>query len=144
MSSISNASDTSTDASTLTIGQLSKASGVSAKMIRYYESIELLPPAERTESNYRIYADKDVHRLRFIHRARKLGFSLDHIRVLMALWQDQSRSSREVKSLAIEHIGELEARIAEMQSMVDLLQKLTHQCQGNDRPDCPILEELAK
>lgn len=144
MSSISNASDTSTDASTLTIGQLAKASGVSAKMIRYYESIELLPPAERTESNYRIYADKDVHRLRFIHRARKLGFSLDHIRVLMALWQDQSRSSREVKSLAIEHIGELEARIAEMQSMVDLLQKLTHQCQGNDRPDCPILEELAK
>lgn len=144
MSSISNASDTSTETSILTIGQLAKASGVSAKMIRYYESIELLPPAERTESNYRIYADKDVHRLRFIHRARKLGFSLDHIRVLMALWQDQSRSSREVKSLAIEHIGELEARIAEMQSMVDLLQKLTHQCQGNDRPDCPILEELAK
>lgn len=144
MSSISNASDTSTETSILTIGQLAKASGVSAKMIRYYESIELLPPAERTESNYRIYAEKDVHRLRFIHRARKLGFSLDHIRVLMALWQDQSRSSREVKSLAIEHIGELEARIAEMQSMVDLLQKLTHQCQGNDRPDCPILEELAK
>lgn len=140
MSSISNATETSI----LTIGQLAKASGVSAKMIRYYESIALLPPAERTESNYRIYADKDVHRLRFIHRARKLGFSLDHIRVLMALWQDQSRSSREVKSLAIEHIGELEARIAEMQSMVDLLQKLTHQCQGNDRPDCPILEELAK
>ena len=144
MSSISNASDTSTETSILTIGQLAKASGVSAKMIRYYESIALLPPAKRTESNYRIYADKDVHRLRFIHRARKLGFSLDHIRVLMALWQDQSRSSREVKSLAIEHIGELEARIAEMQSMVDLLQKLTHQCQGNDRPDCPILEELAK
>ena len=144
MSPISNASDTSTETSILTIGQLAKASGVSAKMIRYYESIELLPPAERTESNYRIYAEKDVHRLRFIHRARKLGFSLDHIRVLMALWQDQSRSSREVKRLAVEHIGELEARIAEMQSMVDLLQKLTHQCQGNDRPDCPILEELAK
>lgn len=128
----------------LTIGKLAKASGVSAKMIRYYESIDLLPAAERTESNYRVYDEKDIHRLRFIHRARKLGFPLEQIRVLMALWQDQERSSREVKQLALDHVTDLQARIAEMQSMVNLLQKLAHQCQGNDRPDCPILEELAK
>lgn len=130
--------------SPLTIGKLAKASGVSAKMIRYYESIDLLPAAERTESNYRVYDEKDIHRLRFIHRARKLGFPLEQIRVLMALWQDQERSSREVKQLALDHVTDLQARIAEMQSMVNLLQKLAHQCQGNDRPDCPILEELAK
>lgn len=128
----------------LTIGKLSKSSGVSAKMIRYYESIDLLPAAERTESNYRVYDEKDVHRLRFIHRGRKLGFSLEQIRTLLALWQDQARSSREVKQLALDHVTELQTRIAEMQSMVDLLQKLACQCQGNDRPDCPILEELAK
>ena len=128
----------------LTIGKLAKASGVSAKMIRYYESIDLLPAAERTESNYRVYDEKDIHCLRFIHRARKLGFPLEQIRVLMALWQDQKRSSREVKQLALDHVTDLQARIAEMQSMVNLLQKLAHQCQGNDRPDCPILEELAK
>ncbi len=130
--------------SPLTIGKLAKASGVSAKMIRYYESIDLLPAAERTESNYRVYDEKDIHRLRFIHRARKLGFPLEQIRVLMALWQDQERSSREVKQLALDHVTDLQARIAEMQSMVNLLQKLARQCQGNDRPDCPILEELAK
>lgn len=126
----------------LTIGQLAQSSGVNAKMIRYYESIGLIPEAQRSESNYRLYQANDVHRLRFIHRSRKLGFGIEQIRVLMALWQDQGRASSEVKALALEHVSTLKERIAEMQSMVDALENLAHQCHGDDRPDCPILADL--
>mgnify|MGYP000194513036 CR=1 FL=1 len=128
--------------STLTIGQLAKASGINAKMIRYYESIALIPQAQRSEGNYRLYQNNDIHRLRFIQRARKLGFGIEQIRVLMALWQDQERSSSEVKALALAHVDELKARIAEMQSMVSALEDLACKCHGDDRPDCPILESL--
>lgn len=128
--------------SRLTIGQLAKASGVTAKMIRYYESIALIPEAQRSEGNYRLYQDNDIHRLRFVQRARKLGFGIEQIRVLMALWQDQKRSSSEVKALALDHVAELKARIAEMQSMVSALEDLACKCQGDDRPECPILESL--
>ena len=128
--------------STLTIGQLAKASGINAKMIRYYESIALIPRAQRSEGNYRLYQDNDIHRLRFIQRARKLGFGIEQIRVLMALWQDQERSSSEVKALALAHVEDLKARIAEMQSMVNALENLACKCHGDDRPDCPILESL--
>jgi MerR family transcriptional regulator, copper efflux regulator len=126
----------------LTIGQLAKASGINAKMIRYYESIALIPEAQRSEGNYRLYQESDIHRLRFIQRARKLGFGIDQIRMLMALWQDQQRSSAEVKALALTHVGELKARITEMQSMVNALEDLACKCHGDDRPDCPILENL--
>lgn len=126
----------------LTIGQLAKASGINAKMIRYYESIALIPEAQRSEGNYRLYQDNDIHRLRFIQRSRKLGFGIEQIRILMALWQDQERSSSEVKALALAHVGELKTRIAEMQSMVNALEDLACKCHGDAHPDCPILEEL--
>jgi MerR family copper efflux transcriptional regulator len=128
----------------MTIGQASEASGVTAKMIRYYESIGLLQAAHRSSSGYRLYDDEDVHTLRFIRRSRDLGFSLEQIGELLALWRDRSRASAEVKSLAQRHIDELKARIAEMQSMVDTLEHLADHCHGDQRPDCPILKDLAK
>jgi MerR family transcriptional regulator, copper efflux regulator len=127
----------------MTIGQAAKSSAVSAKMIRHYESIGLLPKAQRTESGYRLYDDNDVHTLRFIQRARSLGFPLETIRTLLALWCNRRRSSAQVKDLAERHIADLERKIAEMQSMVRTLKHLSHHCHGDDRPDCPILDDLA-
>lgn len=124
------------------IGQASAASGVSAKMIRHYESIGVIPPADRTFSNYRIYTQNDVHTLQFVRRARDLGFSMKQIQTLLGLWQ-QHRPSKEVKRLALEHVRELEAKIREMEAMKRTLETLAAHCHGNDRPDCPILEDLS-
>jgi len=127
----------------LTIGEASAASGVSAKMIRYYESIGLVRPAVRTESNYRTYDGKAVETLRFVARARHLGFSMDEIGRLLGLWQDRARASADVKALAMKHIGELEQRIAAMTAMKATLEDLARRCHGDDRPDCPIIEGIA-
>lgn len=126
----------------MNIGEASKASGVSAKMIRYYEEIELIPPAARSESGYRAYARNDVHRLRFIRRARDLGFSVAEIGELLGLWNDRSRQSADVKRLAQAHIVELEDRIRNLREMADTLQELISCCAGDERPDCPILATL--
>ena len=128
----------------MNIGQASKASGVSAKMIRYYEEEGLIPPPARTASGYRAYTDKDVQRLRFIRRARDLGFQMDGIRELLALWSDRSRHSSEVKRLALDHVEKLEARMRELQGMADTLRTLADCCAGDDRPDCPILADLGQ
>jgi MerR family copper efflux transcriptional regulator len=127
----------------MTIGQAAKSSAVSAKMIRHYESIGLLPKAQRTQSGYRLYDETDVHTLRFIQRARSLGFPLETIRTLLALWRNRRRSSAQVKELAERHVADLERKIAEMQAMVRTLKHLAHNCHGDDRPDCPILDDLA-
>lgn len=128
----------------LDIGRASKASGASVKMIRHYEAIGLLKNVARTYANYRVYSDKDVHTLRFIKRARTLGFAMDDIRELLALWQNKSRPSASVKKIAGGHMQDLKRRILEMQSMVATLEHLTRNCHGDGRPDCPILEDLAK
>lgn len=128
----------------MNIGQAAKASGVSAKMIRHYESVALLPAAARTEAGYRQYDDKDVHSLRFIRRSRDLGFSIDEIRDLLSLWHDKRRSSRQVKALAQVHIEDLDAKVRELMAMKATLETLVHCCHGDERPDCPILEELAR
>lgn len=125
------------------IGEASSATGVSAKMIRHYESIGLIPAAGRRESNYRDYGADDVHRLGFIRRARDLGFSIDEIRNLLRLWGDRKRSSRDVKALALNHIEELDAKIALLGEMRATLAHLAHCCDGDSRPDCPIIESLA-
>jgi MerR family transcriptional regulator, copper efflux regulator len=127
----------------MTIGQAAKSSHVSAKMIRHYESIGLLAKAQRTQSGYRLYDEADVHTLRFIQRARSLGFPLETIKTLLALWRNRRRSSSQVKDLATRHVTELERKIAEMQSMVRTLKHLAHNCHGDERPDCPILDDLA-
>jgi Cu(I)-responsive transcriptional regulator len=126
------------------IGQAAQASGVSAKMIRHYEAIGLIPRATRTEAGYRTYADTDVHTLRFVKRARELGFAMKEIQQLLGLWRNRARRSGEVKTLATRHIADLERRIAEMQAMVDTLRDLAKHCHGDRRPDCPILEDLAR
>jgi len=127
----------------VTIGQAAKSSNVSAKMIRHYESIGLLAKAQRTQSGYRLYDGNDVHTLRFIQRARSLGFPLETIRALLALWRNRRRSSAQVKELATRHVTELEGKIAEMQAMARTLKHLARHCHGDDRPDCPILDDLA-
>lgn len=127
----------------MNIGEAANASGVSAKMIRHYESIELLPPASRTYAGYRQYGDKDVGRLRFIRNCRDLGFSLNQIGDLLDLWQNRERSSRQVKELAQEHIADLDEKLKELQEMRATLEYLVHCCNGDDRPDCPIIESLA-
>jgi Cu(I)-responsive transcriptional regulator len=127
----------------MNIGQASDASGVSAKMIRYYEEIGLVRPATRTGNNYRVYGEAEVHVLRFIKRARSLGFSLEETETLLKLWQDKSRESSAVKDIATAHIADLERRITEMQGMVKTLKHLAHCCGGDSRPDCPILDDLA-
>lgn len=127
----------------MNIGQASEASGVSAKMIRYYEEIGLIRPMGRTGNNYRVYGDEEVHVLRFIKRARNLGFSLEETETLLKLWQDKDRASAAVKDVAQAHIGDLERRIAEMQGMVKTLKHLAHCCGGDHRPNCPILDDLA-
>jgi MerR family transcriptional regulator, copper efflux regulator len=126
----------------MNIGQASSASGVSAKMIRYYESIGLIPPSARRDSGYRDYGAPDIHRLAFIRRARDLGFSMDQIRDLLRLWSDRGRSSAEVKAIALEHVGELEERARELNEMADALKHLAAACGGNERPDCPIIKGL--
>lgn len=125
------------------IGEAAALTGVSAKMIRHYEAIGLLPEAGRTFAGYRIYGDRDLHRIRFIRRARGLGFSIERIGHLLALWDDHGRASAEVKSLARAHARELEQKIAEMQAMQRTLEDLANRCHGDDRPDCPILDDLA-
>ena len=127
----------------MNIGQASSASGVSAKMIRYYESIGLIRAPSRTESNYRVYGSDEVHVLRFVKRARTLGFSVEETATLLSLWQDKSRASAEVKDIATGHIAALETKISELQGMVNTLTHLAHCCGGDNRPDCPILDDLA-
>jgi Cu(I)-responsive transcriptional regulator len=127
----------------MNIGQASKASGVSSKMIRYYEQIGLIRPALRTASSYRVYGDNDIHTLQFVRRARDLGFSVEQIKELLALWRDRSRTSADVKAVALEHIAELERKIAAIQEMTNTLKHLASHCHGDDRPDCPIIEEIA-
>lgn len=127
----------------MNIGEASNASGVSAKMIRYYESIGLIGAPQRTRSNYRVYSASDVHALRFVKRARTLGFSLEETAALLELWQDKNRASAEVKTIATGHIAELQTRIAALQDMVRTLMHLCHCCAGDNRPDCPILDDLS-
>jgi Cu(I)-responsive transcriptional regulator len=124
------------------IGAAAKASGVSAKMIRHYESIGLIPAADRRDSNYRDYGAAEVHRLGFIRRARDLGFSIEEIRNLLALWSDSSRSSADVKALTLKHIEELDAKISALKEMRDTLSHLVDCCDGDHRPDCPIIQGL--
>ena len=126
------------------IGEASAATGVSAKMIRHYESVGLIPEAGRTFAGYRLYGEADLHRLRFIKRARTLGFSMKQIESLLALWNDQHRASAEVKKLAQAHADELGAKILEMQAMQRTLLDLSRNCRGNQRPECPILDDLAR
>ena len=126
------------------IGRAARQSGVSIKMIRHYEAIGLLPPPARTFANYRIYGPNDVHTLRFIKRARTLGFSMDDIKELVGLWKNKARSSAAVKKIAGKHLEELERKIAELQSMAATLEHLTKHCNGDQRPECPILEDLAR
>lgn len=126
----------------MNIGEASKASKVSAKMIRYYEQIGLIPAADRTESGYRAYTQADVHRLHFIRRARDLGFSVAEITNLLGLWNDKSRQSADVKRLAQAHIAELDRRMENMRQMAQTLRTLVNCCAGDERPDCPILETL--
>lgn len=125
------------------IGQAAAQSGVSAKMVRHYEALGLLPAVHRTDSGYRQYGDKQIHTLRFIRRARDLGFSMAEIAELLKLWQNQDRASADVKRIAQAHVADLEQRIARMQAMRQTLAQLADCCQGNSRPDCPILTELA-
>lgn len=127
----------------MNIGQASNSSGVSAKMIRYYESIGLMPAAGRTQSGYRIYSDRDVHLLRFVRRARDLGFALEDIRLLLGLWQDDARPSAAVKEIALKHIDALSRKIVELQAMKRSLLHLAEACHGDARPDCPILDDLS-
>ncbi len=124
------------------IGEAAHKSGISAKMIRYYEETALIPPASRRHSGYRDYSDDDVHELRFIRRARDLGFSVAEISDLLGLWRDRSRRSSDVKALATGHIDKLRSKIADMQAMVDTLQTLADRCAGDHRPDCPIIQGL--
>jgi Cu(I)-responsive transcriptional regulator len=126
-----------------TIGEAAEVSGVSAKMIRHYESIGLIPSAARTGSNYRLYSSADLHRLRFIKRARALGFSVKQIGTLLSLWANPTRSSREVKTLAMAHARDLDVRIRQLVEMRDALTDLAQRCHGDGRPNCPILASLA-
>ena len=125
------------------IGETAKASGVSAKMIRHYESIGLIGEALRTDAGYRVYNERDVQVLQFIHRSRELGFSLEQIKTLLALWQDKHRASKDVREMAKQHIAELDRKIADMQAMRRTLETLATKCHGDDRPDCPILDDLS-
>ena len=126
----------------MNIGEAARASGVSAKMLRYYESIDLIPSADRTGAGYRTYGERDVDTLRFIRRARDFGLPMDRVKLLVSLWQDKQRPSREVKRIALAQVAELEARIAELTAMKDALAELAHACRGDGRPDCPILRDL--
>jgi Cu(I)-responsive transcriptional regulator len=128
----------------MNIGEAAKLSGVSAKMVRHYESLGLLPSVARTDSGYRQYGDREVHTLRFIRRGRDLGFSMAEIGELVKLWQNQRRSSANVKKIASRHLADIDAKMAEMAAMRKTLQHLVHCCSGDERPDCPIIDELAQ
>lgn len=134
--------DTGTTTALLNIGEAAERSGVSAKMVRHYESLGLLPKVRRTDSGYRQYGEAEVHILRFIRRARDLGFSMAEISELLKLWQNRRRSSAAVKRIAQEHVADLERRIAEMTAMKETLEQLASSCHGDHRPDCPILDDL--
>lgn len=126
-----------------TIGEAAAASGVSAKMIRHYEKIGLIEAADRTDAGYRLYSPADIHTLRFIRRARNLGFSVADIGELLGLWQDEKRASKDVRHVADGHLGALRAKAAEIHSMIDALEHLLEGCANDERPDCPILKDLA-
>ncbi len=126
----------------MNIGQAADGAGVSAKRIRYYEQIGLVDAAKRSGAGYRVYDERDLHSLRFIRRARRLGFSIPQIATLLALWRDHQRSSADVKKVVLAHVEDLRGKIAELQSMVDTLEDLAARCEGDSRPDCPILAEL--
>jgi MerR family copper efflux transcriptional regulator len=126
----------------LNIGEAAKRSGVSAKMVRHYESLGLLPAVHRTEAGYRQYGEREVHTLKFIRRSRDLGFSMAEIAQLLKLWQNRRRSSAEVHRIASRHVEDLARKMAEMEAMKRSLEHLVHCCHGDDRPDCPILDEL--
>ncbi len=125
------------------IGEAAALSGVSAKMLRHYEVLGLLPKVARTYSGYRQYGPNEVHTLRFVRRARDLGFGIQEIKLLLGLWQNRRRASANVKRIALEHVEDLDRRIAEMQSMKRTLEMLVHSCHGDDRAECPILDDLA-
>jgi MerR family copper efflux transcriptional regulator len=126
----------------MNIGEASARSGVSAKMIRYYEGVGLLPQPERRQSGYRTYDDNDIHRLRFVRRARDFGFPVERIRELLRLWSDRKRPSSEVKRIAETQVAELDARIAQLTALRDSMKDLARRCHGDARPDCPILADL--
>jgi MerR family transcriptional regulator, copper efflux regulator len=126
----------------VSIGEAARRSGLTVKMIRHYDQLDLVRPSLRSMAQYRYYSEEDLHRLRFVGRARRLGFSMAQIRELLALWQGR-RPSREVKSLALAHVNDLERRIAELQGMRDTLKSLAANCRADARPSCPILEDLA-
>ncbi len=127
----------------MNIGAVADATGVPAKTIRYYESIGLIPPATRAENGYRHYTGYDIETLRFIQRSRRLGFSVKDVGGLLGLWRDKKRTSASVKALALRHISDVEQRIGELETIRQTLIDLTARCHGDDRPDCPILEEFA-
>jgi Cu(I)-responsive transcriptional regulator len=126
----------------MNIGETASASGVSAKMIRYYEDIGLLPQASRRQSGYRQYGETDIHRLRFVRRARDFGFSMDQVKALLALWTDRRRPSREVKAIALAHVAELDEKIHHLRGLRNTLKHLADCCHGDHKPDCPILVDL--
>lgn len=128
----------------MNIGQAAKATGISTKMIRYYESIGLVAAPHRTEAGYRVYLDDDLHTLRFINRARDLGFSVEQMKTLLALWRDRDRASADVKAIALEQIAELERKAAAIAEMTRTLKHLAKNCHGDGRPDCPIIEGFAE
>ncbi len=127
----------------MNIGQAAEKAGISAKSIRYYESVGLIAQATRRDNNYRDYGDQEIAELRFIHRARSLGFSVKEVGDLLALWRDRKRASQQVREVAQRHIDDIDRKIAELQSMRATLNTLVAKCHGDDRPDCPILEDLA-
>ena len=127
----------------LSIGEAASRSGLPPKTIRYYEQIGLIAPAARGENRYRAYDEKDISFLNFVGRARKLGFSLEDVAALLALYRDRNRSSEQVKRLALQHVAKLDRKIAELTKMRSTIMELAQRCKGGDRPDCPIVEELA-
>ena len=128
----------------MNIGQAAEASGLPPKTIRYYESVGLIPAAKRAGSGYRVYGETDIQNMRFIRRARDLGFSVETVEQLLSLWQDRNRPSSEVKSLALRHLEALDRKIAELEAMRRTILHLADHCQGDERPDCPILDDLSE
>ncbi|MBC7954929.1 MAG: Cu(I)-responsive transcriptional regulator [Cytophagales bacterium] len=126
------------------IGEAAAQSGVSAKMVRHYESLGLLPKVKRTDAGYRLYGEAEVHTLRFIRRSRELGFSMAEIAELLKLWQNRRRASLDVKRIALSHVADLDRRMQELAAMKRTLERLADCCHGDHRPDCPILDELGE